>query len=149
MLRTSILLGCVSLAGCALPMSAPEHLAAVHDDASDRLTAGRVQKEIRVGMSGADVAAVLGSPNIVTSDEQRREVWVYDRFATDNVYSSSRGGIVVLGFGGHPGVGAAGAAGALSNSAGASSRTQRTLTVIVKFDQEHKVRDFSYRTSSF
>ena len=36
-----------------------------------------------------------------------------------------------------------------NKSAGASSASQRTLTIIVKFDDAGLVRDFSYRTSSF
>ena len=32
---------------------------------ADKLTVGTVQREIRVGMSGAQVAEVLGSPNVV------------------------------------------------------------------------------------
>ena len=62
----------------------------------DRLTVGTVQKEIRVGMSGTEVAQVLGSPNIVSTDEKGREVWIYDRIATDRAYSASRGGVSAL-----------------------------------------------------
>ena len=40
----------------------------------DRLTVGRVQGEVKVGMSAAQVAELLGSPNIVTTDDKRREV---------------------------------------------------------------------------
>ncbi|MHC4388971.1 MAG: hypothetical protein ACYSX1_10225 [Planctomycetota bacterium] len=49
----------------------------------DSVTVGTVQREIRVGMSSADVIEALGSPNVVTTDEQRREVWGYDKIATD------------------------------------------------------------------
>jgi hypothetical protein len=42
-----------------------------------------------------------------------------------------------------------GGAGGGSKRAGAASASQRTLTVIVKFDDAGLVRDFSYRTSSF
>lgn len=99
-------------------------------------------------MSGADVAQVLGSPNIVSTDDQRREVWIYDKIATDRVYSSSSGGVnaLILGFGGAA-AGALGGGG--SSSAGASSVSQRTMTVIIKFDSEGKVRDFAYHTSRF
>jgi len=114
----------------------------------DRMTIGKVQKEIRVGMNGADVAQALGSPNIVSTDEERREVWIYDKIATDRAYSSNSSGInaLILGFGGDAagGVGVGG-----SYSAGASSTSQRTLTVIIKFDKEGKVRDFAYHTSRF
>jgi outer membrane protein assembly factor BamE (lipoprotein component of BamABCDE complex) len=139
------LLTALLLIGC---QTAAQHRAAVQDDSSDRMTVGKVQKEIRVGMSGADVAQALGSPNIVSTDEERREVWIYDKIATDQAYSSSSGGVnaLFLGFGG--GI-AGGAGGGGNSSAGASSTSQRTLTVIIKFDKEGKVRDFAYHTSSF
>ena len=135
----------IFLGGCA---TAGQHKAAVQDDSADRVTVGTVQKEIRVGMSGAEVVEVLGSPNIVSTDEERREVWVYDKIATDTAYSSSQGGIsaLILGFGGNAG-GLGG--GNYTSSSGASSKSQRTLTVIIKFDAEGKVRDFAYHTSRF
>ncbi len=51
----------------------------------DRLTVGRVQGEVKVGMSAAQVAELLGSPNIVTTDDKRHEVWIYDKVSTDRV----------------------------------------------------------------
>jgi outer membrane protein assembly factor BamE (lipoprotein component of BamABCDE complex) len=100
------------------------------------LSAGKVQREIRVGMTGADVAEVLGSPNVVSTDELGREVWIYDRISTDTAYSQGGafGSILILGG---------------STSSGAASRSQRTLTVIIKFDEQGRVRDFAYRQSSF
>ena len=110
----------------------------------DRLTVAKVQSEIRKGMSGAEVIEALGSPNIITTDENGWEVWVYDRIATDVAYSRSAGsiiGLVVFGSGGGLGGGSA--------EAGASSRSQRTLTVVVKFDGSKQVRDFAYHASRF
>lgn len=127
------LLTALLLTGC---QGAASHRAAVQDDSSDRMTVGKVQREIRVGMSGAEVAQVLGSPNIVSTDEQRREVWIYDKIATDRAQSSSSGGVNIL------------ILGAVA-SAAASSTSQRTLTVIIKFDNEGKVRDFAYHTTRF
>lgn len=131
--------------GC---QTASVHKQQVQDDSTDRVTVGKVQREIRIGMSGAEVAQVLGSPNIVSTDEERREVWIYDKIATDRVYSESRGGVsaLILGWGGSV---AGAASGNMSSSAGASSTSQRTLTVIIKFDKEGKVRDFAYHTSRF
>ena len=65
----------------------------------DRLTVGRVQGEVKVGMSAAQVAELLGSPNIVTTDDKRREVWIYDKVSTDRVdtASSSYAGLIILG----------------------------------------------------
>ncbi|ATO21095.1 hypothetical protein BS636_15125 [Acinetobacter sp. LoGeW2-3] len=100
------------------------------------LTVGTVQREIHIGMSSADVISVLGSPNIVTTDENRQEVWVYDKISTETAYSKSSvgGSILILG---------------ASSSSGARSTTQKTLTVVVKFDNQSKVRDFAYHTSKF
>jgi outer membrane protein assembly factor BamE (lipoprotein component of BamABCDE complex) len=134
-----------ALPGC---MSAAAHRADVDNPTADRVTVGTVQKEVRVGMSGAEVAAALGSPNIVSTDEERREVWIYDKISTDVTYSTSSGGLSALIFGGGSGA-AGGVGGSASRNAGASSTSQKTLTVIIKFDDAKKVRDFAYHTSSF
>ncbi|TLD84491.1 outer membrane protein assembly factor BamE [Helicobacter sp. MIT 11-5569] len=102
----------------------------------EKISVAKAQKEIKVGMSSAEVVEVLGSPNIISTDEQRREVWVYDKVSTQQAYQNTQGGIglILLGVGG---------------SSGSTARNQRTLTIIVKFDAQNKVRDVSYRTSSF
>jgi outer membrane protein assembly factor BamE (lipoprotein component of BamABCDE complex) len=128
-------------AGC----SATHHAADVREaDDIDRVTVGTVQKEIVIGMSAADVAAVLGSPNIVTTEEERQETWIYDKISTDVIYSRSSGTVVGLIFGS-----AGGGAGVGTTNAGSSSSSQRTLTVIIKFDGNSRVRDFSYHSSRF
>lgn len=140
------------LTGCK---TAQEHAADVRagQESGERVTVGTVQRQIRVGMTNAEVVQVLGSPNMVTTDEQRRENWVYDKIATDTVYSTSSGGISTLFLGGAL-IGNSGAAGGLggagySSSAGARSTNQRTLTIIIKYDEANRVRDFAYRSSSF
>ena len=118
-----LLMGAFILSGCA---TATLHRQRVQDDSG----------EIRVGMSSAEVAEVLGSPNVVSTDEERREVWIYDKIATDVSQSTSAAGAGLLIVGG---IGAS----------GARSTSQRTLTVIIKFDKDGKVRDFAYHTSRF
>ena len=114
----------------------------------DRLTLGTVQREIRVGMSNAEVIEVIGSPNVVTNDEAGREVWVYDKFATDVVASESGWSIFGIGGGfGHSGGGLGGAS--AGGRSGAASTSQRTLTIVIKFDEQTKVRDFAYHASRF
>ncbi len=138
----------VMLAGC---QSAADHAAAVRTE-GDKLTVGTVQREIRVGMTSAQVVEVLGAPNMVTTDEKRRESWVYDKISTDRAYSSSQGGVSSLILGGGPvGAGVLGGlgGGSYSSAAGASSVTKRTLTIILKYDEAGRVRDFAYRSSSF
>lgn len=138
-----------SLGGC---MSASQHAADVQKGMEgDKLTVGVVQREIRHGMGGAEVAEALGSPNIVSRDEQGREVWIYDRVSTDTVYSTSEGGIssLILGGLGTGGVIGGLAGGSSQQSTGAKSTSQRTLTIIVKFDESGKVRSFAYHSSRF
>ena len=116
------------------------------------LTVGTVQREIKVGMTSASVAEVLGAPNIVTTDEKRREVWVYDRISTERVYSADSGGIASLILGGGPvggGLFGGGLAPEYGGGSGAAVTTQRTFTVIIKFDEASRVRDFAYHTSRF
>ncbi|MBN1464100.1 MAG: hypothetical protein JW922_10600 [Paludibacteraceae bacterium] len=124
---------CLALVGCA---TAGTHRQRARDDEGDRITVGTVQRKISIGMSSAEVAEALGSPNVVSTDEQRREVWIYDKISTDVSYSTSEAGAAFLLVGG-------------SGASGARSTTQRTLTVIIKFDEEGKVRDFAYHTSRF
>ena len=125
---------CVAfLSGCVAARHAADTQSGLE---GDKLTVGTVQKEIRKGMSGAEVATALGSPNIVSTDEQGREVWIYDKISTDRVQSESSGygTLILLGYRG---------------SAVSSSTSQKTLTIIIKYDKDKKVRDFAYHTSRF
>jgi outer membrane protein assembly factor BamE (lipoprotein component of BamABCDE complex) len=124
---------CLIMTGC---IAASKHRAQVEEPSTDKLTVGKVQREIKVGMSGAEVMEVLGSPNIVSTDSQRREVWAYDKISTEKVYSTSHGFGTLILIGG-------------SKDTGAGSTTQKTLTIIIKFDKKGLVRDFAYRQSTF
>lgn len=117
-----------ALTGCRHPVPVgPE---------AEKLTVGKVQGEIKVGMAASSVAEILGSPNIVTTDEQRREVWIYDKVSSESVDTqNSVGGSLII-FGG-------------SSSQQQRSRNQRTLTIIIKFDEGKLVRDFAYNYSQF
>jgi outer membrane protein assembly factor BamE (lipoprotein component of BamABCDE complex) len=112
---------CPMIIGCGGP-----------DLREEKMTVAKAQKEIKIGMSSSDVIEVMGSPNMITTDDQRRETWVYDR-VSQQVSSGGAGVWLII-------------AGANSSHRSSSSRT---LTVIVKFDENSKVRDFSYRSSSF
>lgn len=116
------------LAACSLPEAeAPP---------DDRLTLGKVQGEIKNGMSSAEVVQVLGSPNMVTTDEQRREVWVYDKVSTERMDASASSYGTLLIFGGR-------------SDQSRSTTRQRTLTILIKFDDAKKVRDFAYNYTQF
>ena len=126
----------LTLASAALLVLAGACASGPPPEPADNLTVGKVQGEIKVGMDAASVAQVLGSPNIVTTDDQRRETWIYDKVSSDRVstQSSIGGGIVIFGGG---------------RASQSSSSTQRTLTIIIKFDEQKMVRDYSYNYSQF
>lgn len=102
----------------------------------DKLTLGAVQRSISKGMTQDKVVEAMGSPNIVTTDEQGRESWVYDRQATQVVSSGSAGGTWLVFWGD-------------SGASSATSKTQRSLTVVIKYDEAKRVRDVAYHSSSF
>lgn len=137
----TIIFASVFMYGC---MPAEQHRKAVQDNSADRVTVGKVQREIKKGMSGAKVVEVLGSPNIVSTDKNNNEVWIYDKISTNVARSGSGGGLFLGGLG----TDVLGGLG-LSANASAASSSQKTLTIIIKFDKNNKVKDFSYRTSSF
>jgi outer membrane protein assembly factor BamE (lipoprotein component of BamABCDE complex) len=119
-------------AGCA-PRAPERELSSAKER---EMTVGIVQREIRAGLTQDQVAAALGSPNIVTRDASGNETWIYDKVASEASYSTSDryGTILILGG---------------SSAQGATSKTQRTLTVIIKFDANSLVESFSYHASKF
>ena len=133
-------------------MSAAEHQQSLGSTADRNLTVGTVQARITRGMAQAEVAEALGSPNIVTKDRDDDETWVYDKIATEASYSNdTASGAGLAGAGGTPGSSLilGGLFGSYSRSAGAAGSSQRTLTVVIKFDPRKRVKDFSYHTSRF
>lgn len=147
MRKVSLILLLMFIGGC---MTAAEHQQSLHSTKEREMTLGIVQKEIHTGMSQADVAEALGSPNIVTKDSEGDETWIYDKIATEVSYSKDSGGIL-------GGAGAVienwrllpvGGAG-YSKSAGAAAQTQKTLTIVIKFDENSLVKSLSYHASKF
>ena len=139
-----------AFSGCM--MSAGEHSQSLHSAHDREFTLGRVQQKIYRGMSQATVAEALGSPNIVTRDDVGDETWVYDKIATEASYSKDTGN--VSGLGGAGGTAGSvlilgGLLGSFERSAGASATTQRTLTVVIKFNKKQQVKDFSYHSTKF
>lgn len=136
---------CALATGCT---TAAQHQQDVNHYDEEQLTVAAVQRTIREGMSGADVLATLGSPNIISTDADRNEVWVYDRVGTEYVHSESGVGLISL-VGAASGSVVGGALPTYSQKSGASRRSQRTLTIIVRFDNDKLVRDYSYHASRF
>lgn len=126
----------IVLQGCATPTSLEKQMADLRaaEGQGDTLSVGKVQRDIEIGMSSADVVSILGSPNMVTTDDQRRESWVYDKVSTEAMATTSRGFSFFL---------------LPQNSKAAVSSTQKTLTIVIKFDNDGKVRDYAYHQTKF
>lgn len=108
----------------------------VYDDCNVKnLELGAVQREIYPGMGQDQVAIALGSPNIVTADKDRKETWIYDKIATE-VRKSGTSGIILF----------------CQTGADYVSRkevSQKTLTVVIKFNEDRLVESVSYHASKF
>jgi hypothetical protein len=98
----------------------------------------------------------FGGPNISTTDADGSEVWVYERSVTQTdiaTQSKDYQGAVNLGvsFGfPHFGASGGGSAGVMkANGTSSTSAGTRTLTVIVKFNPDKTVRDYSVRATTF
>ncbi|AUX70603.1 hypothetical protein CHX26_14840 [Porphyrobacter sp. HT-58-2] len=92
---------------------------------------------LRVGETRkSDVLDVFGAPNVTTRDGSGVEVWSYQRYARV-AQSGTRGNAwtVLLG-------------GSASDQA-AFSETMRTMTLIIRFDENDVVSDFRSRASEF
>jgi hypothetical protein len=116
-------------------------------DNINKLTLGKVQQTLKKGMSQGEIIVELGSPNMVTSDANGLETWVYDKLSTEVNSNSQKKSFNLLGgvIGSKIGVGAT--AGSSSKNSNTSS-SQKTLTVVLKFI-EKKLETFTYNASSF
>ena len=104
----------------------------------------------------ADLIELFGGPNISTTDKDGTETWVYERTAstTDTAGTADQKQFAAFfGAGGTIGNaalggGASGGA-AKQNDARRTVTTVRTLTVVVKFNPDKKVKDYSARATTF
>lgn len=102
----------------------------------NQLTVGKVQQQITKGMSGAEVIQALGSPNIITKDENGKETWVYDKIATQANYTENSSALILFLYN-------------RGTNESSYSVSQKTLTVVIKLNDDQKVESFSYHASNF
>jgi outer membrane protein assembly factor BamE (lipoprotein component of BamABCDE complex) len=132
----------IFISACAVQPSPPPP----SPESSNTLTLGTVQSKIQKGISQAEVLEVLGSPNIVTKNSKEQEVWTYDKVgssqssaATVNYGQRTLGqGFLAFLFGGTTS----------SASANATNET-KSLTVIITFDENKNVSDFTYQSLKY
>lgn len=124
----------LAVAGLAACETAPTQLV---DTKNSALTQGNVQLNLQTGATTkAEVLEDFGAPNVTTRDGAGREVWSYQRAATATQSSSNANYWTVLLAGG-------------SNKVAGFESSSRMMTLIVKFDANDVVSDFSSRSSNF
>lgn len=106
-------------------------------ETSNRLTHGQVQLTLKKGITTQnEVLETFGSPNITTLDSSGYEAWTYQRHATvEKSKSSNVYGTIIL-FGG-------------GSKAAGFEQSSRTMTLIIKFDENKRVVDFKSMSTSF
>ena len=104
---------------------------------NSEMTHGNVQMNLKIGeTSQTQVLEVFGAPNITSIDGSGQEVWTYQRAATTSQSASSNGYWTILLAG-------------QSQEASGLEQTQRTMTLIIKFNDRKIVSDFRSRSSEF
>jgi outer membrane protein assembly factor BamE (lipoprotein component of BamABCDE complex) len=122
------------LTGCKSAQELRQDVTA--DQGPSTFSLGQVQSTIHKGTSQEQVLSTLGAPNIVTNDDHGNETWVYDKISTEGARASSGGGGSLILFG-------------ASSKANAYEATQKTLTVMIKFDGRKHVQTVNYHQSKF
>ena len=124
-MKKILVLLCVALflSGCA----------SVQPVEKSRLTPGMAKKEIIKGVTTQnEILKVFGAPNIITKNKSENEVWTYDKVSVEKGTSVIHGTLIVVW--------------------GAGSRTStstKTFTLMIEFDDNDVVKDYSYRSSAF
>lgn len=129
----SIALVCCLIALCAFACGGGKKASTAKEQ---EFTLGLVQKSIKVGMAQAEVAEALGSPNIVTKDSDGKETWVYDKIASQVSSGGHSGYWTLILIGGTWGK-------------DTTTSSQKTLTVVIKFDDAGRVHKLAYHASKF
>mgnify|MGYP001182762909 FL=1 len=107
------------------------------------LTWRTVQSEIRIGMTQAEILEKLGAPTIHTKNSIDEEVWTFEkpRIVSNETASANYGqhalvqGFLTLLFGGK-----------FSSVSSTNTKEMKSLTIIITFNENKKVKDFSYQT---
>lgn len=119
----TILFMTIALFGCAT----------IQPYQKSNLTPGMAKAKIIKGQTSQnEILDIFGAPNIITKNKSGNEVWTYDKVSIDTSSSEGYGTIIIAGIGG-----------------GRSSASTRTFTLMIEFDDNDIVKDYSYRSSAF
>lgn len=116
--------------GCASQTATP--LLDARQVETQKITLGAVQSQLHEGSSSAEVIAALGPPNIVATNPDKTETWVYDKTFTETEISASG---INLPFSG--------------SATGAKAKSSRSLIVTIKYNKQKTVESIQYRQTSY
>jgi outer membrane protein assembly factor BamE (lipoprotein component of BamABCDE complex) len=122
-------------------------------------TLGAVQRQVKVGASQDEVAIALGSPNIVTQDVDGKETWIYDKVSSSitdrNKNESMMENSTYTRYAWHDLLTLV-TLGLINKEVKPELKdvsqvvsSQKTLTVVIKFDKSNKVESLTYHMSKF
>lgn len=103
---------------------------------SAEFTLGMVQQSLREGMSQADVVSCIGSPNLITKNSAGCEIWVYDKKSHSTLETYHRSWVFLFLTGRRKGCKRV-------------ESSEKSLTVILNFNQNACLESYSYNTSSY
>ena len=97
------------------------------------LTVGMINKSVVKGVtSQSEIMTLFGAPNIISKNKSGNELWTYDKISTDAKSSEGFGSLILAGIG-----------------SSKSSVTSKTFTFMIEFEENHIVKDYSYRSAEF
>lgn len=97
------------------------------------LTPGMVKAKIVKGQTSQnEILKIFGPPNIITKNKSGNEVWTYDKVSIDSSSSGAYGTLIILGTAGSK-----------------NSLSTKTFTLMIEFNENDIVKDYSYRSSAF
>jgi hypothetical protein len=147
--------------GCAKDAPPPaervDNPAAGTAERPSNLSYGTVTATVKKNVTTqAELIDMFGGPNISTTDKDGTETWVYERTASmsDTAGTADQKNVAAF-FGAGGTIGNAAVGGGASGSAAKQNNQQRTvnsvrtLTVVVKFNPDKTVKDYSARASYF
>jgi len=112
-----------------------------NESEKSNLTVGMVKTQIIKGETNqAEILEIFGAPNIITKNRDNDEVWNYNRMSFDTASSSA--GILAIFWTGN----VAGAGGA---SKAASTATTKSFDLILIFDENDVVTDYSVIAAAY
>lgn len=127
------LLASLTICGILVVGGCSSHVRSGLPPRNSNLTAGVVKRDIVKGTTTqAEILEIFGSPNVVTMNREQDEVWNYNRMSYDSA-SGADGGYAVF----------------WSGSSAVSSTTTKSFDLILIFDDNDIVKDYSVIQASY